>query len=511
VSPACIADVSDPAGPVHYDCDFRTQMLNKVMHKDEDTDTADVRELFKRMQFSTQTVNGALATLTDQHRTPDAACDWIRQHPKEWAPWFTKTTPRTRVLTLSTPVFISILSLASVYLVFTFAAMTYLYYHRAHPVIRRASYLFCQLILVGACVFYVALMVGVQTESNASCLTSQFLISVAFSLFYGSLLVKTFRIYLISFSTELHARKQTDQTMLFYLLCFGAIDLAIVVLWALISPPVPTPEQGPEQPYTRTMLCSSHYTPAFSAALYLWRSIAVVSGGVLSIRVRGVDDDFSESKFLGAACYNIIIFSAPLVGWTLIGSRAPEVSALSWLFGVTLAVFGSSIIFMVPKRRAFIEYSSRMYTVSSIALTPLPHGEHHSSGIEMSPRGAAAVNAAIAAASAKFAATQAAAMRAAALAATAPQMRTVQREHPLANLLQSRLPDDEERTVMQQRQGRLPPLPPADAPLPQSPSDGQEEEADRASSDSLLPGSVNSPTLEPDAPDSLSDIANGRG
>jgi hypothetical protein len=173
--------------------------------------------------------------------------------------------------------------------------------------------------------------------------------SVAFTLFYGSLLVKTWRIYLIFNSKALEVQKLPDSTMTLYLLIYGAVDLLLVILWAGISPPTATLHDHSTAAYTQVTLCDSEHSVVFSTALYVWRGLAVLAGGVLAVRIRGVDDDFSESKFLGAACYNILGVSIVVLGLTLVGSRAPDVAAVSWLIGVTLAVFLSSLIFLVPK------------------------------------------------------------------------------------------------------------------------------------------------------------------
>jgi len=437
VSPECIADISDPRGPVEYDCDFRHQLLNKMSYKNANSDYADAYTLFKRAQFSSELVSGALATLTDEYHPPDAACQWIRDHPATWTPWFTKTTPRVRVLELGRAQYIAILVLCGLYAVFTLAAMAFLYVHRAHSVVRRASYLFCQIILAGACVFYATLVVGVQRESESTCVSAQFLFSAAFSLFYGSLLFKTLRIYFISCSKNLQRRTVPDATLLAWLAVFGAVDLMLVGLWTAVSPPEPTLVTNPAEPYTRIRLCSSEFSDQFRLALYVWRGLAVLAGGVLSIRVRGVDDDFSESKFLGACCYNIIVVSVPVVGLTLIGSRDPDISALSWLVGVSLAVFGSSLIFLAPKRRAFLEYSSRMYTVSSVALSLAPDTKQRSEAV--SP-------AAVVIAPAAAAAAAAPAANAVATFSPPPHPHPRVRDHPVAAMLQSHLPSNEGRS-----------------------------------------------------------------
>jgi hypothetical protein len=350
VTPECIAAVAAEHVDEYY-CDMRSQVLSKINNRAlaANSDYNDVSTLFSRMQFSSQIIFDALTKITPTNKPVDQACTWIKQNPKLWTPWFGVTTPRVHTIQLTSGVDVAIIALSSIFMVCTIAGMVFLFLYRQHPIIRRASHLFCQFMLAGAALFYATLIVGVQKESLATCTAAQFMFSVAFTLFYGSLLVKTWRIYLIFNSKALEVQKLTNSTMSLYLLTYGAVDLLLVILWAGISPPTATLHDHSTAAYTQVTLCDSEHSVVFSTALYVWRGLAVLAGGVLAVRIRGVDDDFSESKFLGAACYNILGVSIVVLGLTLVGSRAPDVAVISWLIGVTLAVFLSSLIFLVPK------------------------------------------------------------------------------------------------------------------------------------------------------------------
>jgi len=350
VSPECISAAA--RGNVSsYDCDFRTVAMSKLNSRalTLQSDYFDVSLLFSRMKFTMQILHEAISKMTTTYQPIDHACKWIKRNPKLWTPWFGVTTPRVYTVELTEAVAVAVYVPAAIFVVCTLAAMAFLFKYRASPIIRRASHLFCQLMMVGACLFYVTLVVGVQPESTGTCTAAQFLFSFAFTLFYGALLIKTLRIYLIFNRKHLQTKQLHDSTMLGYLLAYGAVDLLLVVLWAGVSPPTATLHSDSADAFARIKLCDSENSIVFSTALYVWRGLAVLTGGVLALRIHGVDDDFSESKFLGAACYNIFGVSVVVLGLTLVGPRAPDVTALSGLVGVTVAVFLSCAIFVVPK------------------------------------------------------------------------------------------------------------------------------------------------------------------
>jgi hypothetical protein len=351
INAACIRATASAATTPAYDCEFRSQNLVKAntRMRQGNSEYNDAYSLFSRMNFNSQEMAETVGKLNTTFLTPDAACLWLRENPQKWVPWFTVATPRVRTITLPSDAFSAVVVLSVIYFAVAVASMAALFRFRGHPIVRRASHLFCQLILVGAALFYVTLIVGVLKETKTTCTVAQFLFSGAFTLFWGSLLIKTFRIYVIHTSKQLQSHRLPDSTMLLFLLAYGAVDLLIVALWAGISPPTAVLHAHTSDPYARVPLCDSAHSVAFSTALYVWRGLALLAGGILAIRIRGVDDDFSESKFLGLMSYNILSVAAVILLLTLLGSRAPLVSALSWLVGVTLAVFVSSLLFVLSK------------------------------------------------------------------------------------------------------------------------------------------------------------------
>jgi hypothetical protein len=239
------------------------------------------------------------ASADEGMRAPDAACNWLRNNSNTWTSWFRPTTTRKFVVDLNPKSSAVIYGLLAVYLAASVAAHLFLYVHRKHVVIRRASHLFCQCIIFGANCFYITLLVGIQKDSKAICTASQFLLSISFSLFYVALLVKSYRIYAIFLQQQLQALKLPDSTMFFYLALYAAFDLALVALWAIVDAPSDKLVEHSSTEFAYVRKCTSEVGDVFRGLIYVLRGFALLFGAFLAIRISNtISDDYNESRFI---------------------------------------------------------------------------------------------------------------------------------------------------------------------------------------------------------------------
>jgi len=360
-------------------CDFPSQSLFKLRAVNPNTDLLDAQLLFQHVQFPTDAMTALLATVKDGMAPPDAACLWVRNNTQSWSSWFRPTTPRKFIARLAEHSATAIYALLSFYLLVSLLAHGYLYRHRKHVVIRRSSHLFLQAIIAGASCFYVTLFVGMQDDSHMPaytgfvpeehasgsalatakgegdgklvCTLSQFLLSLSFSLFYVSLLTKTYRIYAIFTTQQLRMLKLTDAVMFGYLAAYMFLDLLLVALWAIIDAPEAALVPHSSLAFGYVSKCTSSKGDVFKGLLYVLRGAALLFGAFLAVRISGrlSDSDYDESKYLAVITYNICIILAIVVGVQAVGSNAPEVVEGSWMAGVSLAVFFSLVVLLAPK------------------------------------------------------------------------------------------------------------------------------------------------------------------
>lgn len=280
----------------------------------------------------------------------DLACTWVKHNTVTWSSWLQVQTPLKHTTDLSTGALPNVIyAFSALFLLIGCVCNAFLFWHRGHPVVRRSSHVFCQLIVLGSALFPVALIVAMRPSTQTTCVVNQFLLSVGFSLFYGSLLVKTWRIDKIFASAKLQKLTLPDSLLMRHLACYAAADLLLIILWAAISPPTPTLIAHTAEDYAFVTECSSRQSDSFRIAVYLLRGLSLLLGAAFAVRARDVQDAYNESKFLAGVTYNIVVVTAVVVGIELVASNDPQVRAVSWLIGVALAVHLSVVIFVGSK------------------------------------------------------------------------------------------------------------------------------------------------------------------
>ncbi len=141
----------------------------------------------------------------------------------------------------------------------------------------------------------------------------------------------------------------TDKKLFAYLLLYALLDMGLVTLWTLIDAPSPQLLPHSSQAFAYVSKCTSGVGDIFRGLIYVLRGFALLFGAFLAIRIRKVDADYDESKVIAIVTYNIIIVLAIVLAVGAIGSNAPEVTVGAWMAGVSLAVFFSLAVFVLPK------------------------------------------------------------------------------------------------------------------------------------------------------------------
>jgi len=349
---ACLADTAGPhadSGIGSVNCDFNQESTYKLSFDSGDTDKVDALYLHKTMLIDNAFFSANIREYYAGRTVAQVACDWVNNNTEVWSTWLTVQTPLKSTKELSEAGRDSITAICALFLGMLVVCHVFLALYRTHPVVKRSSPLFGQLVVLGCECFVVALLLRLPSQTEASCIAEQFLLSVGFSLFVGSLVVKTWRIDRIFNSGRLSKVSLPDTELLKVLAVYSSLDLLIVVLWAGISPPSPELEAHSSEGFTFVQVCSSSQDSPFRIATYLLRALALLAGAAFAVRLRDVSDAFNESKFLAVTVYNVSLLSAVVLGVLLIGSNDPVVSMTLYVAGLTLAVMVSAAIFVGSK------------------------------------------------------------------------------------------------------------------------------------------------------------------
>eukprot|EP00466_Bigelowiella_natans_P008593 jgi/Bigna1/75589/fgenesh1_pg.35_\ len=183
--------------------------------------------------------------------------------------------------------------------------------HRGDPVIKAVSVLFVTLSLLGLLMLDLSMLTWGLENNEITCGCRPWLLGIGFTLFFGPIAVKLWRIMKI-FSTLEHAvnitsLKVDDGTLLKFLGYLMIPTLAILVLWQGIDP------LSPEIIETDPIRPSKNYTTCRSGS-FLWSVIMLVycmvllsSLVVLSFQTRKSWSKFKESQQMAFALYGFCI------------------------------------------------------------------------------------------------------------------------------------------------------------------------------------------------------------
>ncbi|XP_022093142.1 gamma-aminobutyric acid type B receptor subunit 1-like [Acanthaster planci] len=239
--------------------------------------------------------------------------------------------------------------------------------YRAERVIKMSCPNVNNVIAVGCFMCYVDVIVAglnqnvvSQWVSNAACLAQVWILPISFSLAFGGLFAKTWRVHVI-FRNKTKRTRIVDYHLFVIIGVVVAIDVVIISVWTghdpsrLVRTSLPEQVDTAADKITIRMVdkCDSPESPRFLwiGIIFCWKGILLMFGAFLAWETRKVTiPQLNDSKYIAVAIYNVAVPSiivAPLV--TFISTDLPGVSyiltASCILFGTTVT---NSLIF-IPK------------------------------------------------------------------------------------------------------------------------------------------------------------------
>jgi len=175
--------------------------------------------------------------------------------------------------------------------------------------------LFCYLINIGVIIGYMAAIVTLPQPTDNLCGAFPWLVGIAFTLIYGCLFLKTWRIYWI-----LRASKKmlkTNLTNWYICRLIGAyflFEVIYLVIWTLVEPlhAEKVNVVNNQQQYQ----CTSDHWGIFWGVFLGYKMLWMIFGACMAIRARFIFDKINESKPIYYCIYNavtVLIVGIPLI------------------------------------------------------------------------------------------------------------------------------------------------------------------------------------------------------
>ncbi|XP_077982037.1 gamma-aminobutyric acid type B receptor subunit 2-like [Glandiceps talaboti] len=191
---------------------------------------------------------------------------------------------------------------------------------RKHGYIRMSSPRLNNMIILGAMMAYLSVIFfgldgnTVPKYNSIFCSLDTWILVVSFTLGFGAMFAKTWRVYKI-FTNKIHKRQALHDTHLMgFVGILLLIDIVILATWQVIDPWVmviknlTTEITGDDAVVLRMETCESNYTYYWLGAIYAIKGLLLLFGCFLAYETRNVCvDGLNDSKQICVSVYNIVV------------------------------------------------------------------------------------------------------------------------------------------------------------------------------------------------------------
>uniref|UniRef100_A0AC34EZB1 G-protein coupled receptors family 3 profile domain-containing protein n=1 Tax=Panagrolaimus sp. ES5 TaxID=591445 RepID=A0AC34EZB1_9BILA len=235
--------------------------------------------------------------------------------------------------------------------------------YRNHRFIKMSSPNMNNMIIAGSICTYVSVfLLGIDTRNVSEmlfeklCYAKTWVLSIGFTLAFGSMFSKTWRVHSIFTNIRKDKKAIKDYQLFMIVALIMAIDAVILGLWAVISPfkySITDHEAFVSKNYLvipQLERCQSDYSIFFQVVFYVIKGMLMIFGCFLAWETRAVNvPALNDSKYIGMSVYNVVVMC--VIGLSLafiLQERVNEAFALTSFFIIFCTTLTLSLVF-VPK------------------------------------------------------------------------------------------------------------------------------------------------------------------
>ncbi|KAJ3091755.1 hypothetical protein HK102_013522 [Quaeritorhiza haematococci] len=271
---------------------------------------------------------------------------------------------RPEVVHYGDAVAIGVMAAAAIGMACTISLILFFSVHWEHPVVKRSSPLFCNLMLVGILMIYADLFLWAGEQSQPLCIIKIWIPLIGFALTMGPMLAKTFRIWKIFENAAIRSRHLLNKHLLVMSGVVIGIEVLLLAIWTGVDPVRPVvSESGVDASilysYEKCYGNSGPFQNAMLAVIAVYNMLLLLFGSFLSYKTRNVHSTFNESRYIGYSMYNLTLCGGVLLpiylyigegpGWVV---RTYIIRSLATLFAITacmIILFGPKVYLVLWK------------------------------------------------------------------------------------------------------------------------------------------------------------------
>ncbi|GMI27150.1 hypothetical protein TeGR_g8528 [Tetraparma gracilis] len=223
----------------------------------------------------------------------------------------------------------------------------YMLKNKKHKAIVHAQLGFCLIFSSSAGLMSLSQMLFVGPNTDVSCTLRPFLFNILFDVMFGSLIIKTYRVWKLLSNKSLRRVKVTFSDTAAKLAAVVAIDIVLLIIWKVTDGmQVETVVNDDLMPYGTYTTEECNKADVFEFATGFFKVLLVGVGALASWYTRQFPADLSEAFWIAASIYQVLVFG--LVGLLWKGINPGSVLLVQGVLVPIAAVSTTSMIF-APK------------------------------------------------------------------------------------------------------------------------------------------------------------------
>ncbi|EDV21426.1 uncharacterized protein TRIADDRAFT_30267 [Trichoplax adhaerens] len=286
--------------------------------------------------------------------------------------WPEGTPPKDRLIitviirTIAPELFIPFAIVSCLGILFSLAIMTYVAMKRHNRFIKMSSPNLNYCILNGCIMCYLSVVfLGLDgrfipaIQRQYMCTIQIWFLSLGFTIAFGAVTVKTWRIYRIFFNASGLKLVVKDLRLIGYVVQILAIDAVILILWAVIDP-IKTTVVNTEKKLSninieiivqkQIQVCQSSHNTIWLAAIFSYKMLLLLWGVILAWKTRKIDiDSLNDSRSLAMTIYNIFVLSCAGVTINLVSHLILDAGYALKAGFIILCTTTSMALIFIPK------------------------------------------------------------------------------------------------------------------------------------------------------------------
>ena len=239
---------------------------------------------------------------------------------------------------------IFILNVVGLLICFTLHLIVHL--NQTSAIIKASTIPLLHVILFGSSIAFIGNILHAFPESR--CIASPVFYIYAFTAIFGSLFVRTYRIFRIFLSNNLTMSVITTKRLFGVVGVMMVLETILLVVWMIFDKPVLVQHISEEDMYGRYWTCKVEYGSAWLLAELIPKFIILFTGAYLALKTRNLANGFGESRLIAFSLWNTF-----LLGGLGIGLRMMQDTEDSRVFFTTTAIWvivmSTVAILFVPK------------------------------------------------------------------------------------------------------------------------------------------------------------------